>query len=256
MQIENDKIYNMDCLEGMKPIPDKSIDCIICDLPYGTTACSWDSVIPFDELWKHYDRIIKDNGAIVLFGVEPFSSALRLSNIKWSKYDLIWKKSKSGSAFCAKYRPISKHENISIFSRNKMKTTYNPQMIQGEPYKRTHKISECDINNHKIGFNRKEIVSVNDGFRYPDTILDFPQKWRRQDQVHPTQKPVELIEWLVRTYSNEGDIVLDNCIGSGTTAIACMNTNRHFIGFELDAKYFEITMNRINELKHDNNSNK
>ena len=256
MQIENDKIYNMDCLEGMKFIPDKSIDCIICDLPYGTTACSWDSVIPFDELWKHYDRIIKDNGAIILFGVEPFSSALRLSNIKWYKYDLIWKKSKSGSAFCAKYRPISKHENISIFSRGKMKTTYNPQMIQGEPYKRTHKISECDINNHKIGFNRKEIVSVNDGFRYPDTILDFPQKWRRQDQVHPTQKPVELIEWLVRTYSNEGDIVLDNCIGSGTTAIACINTNRHFIGFELDTKYFDIAMNRINKLKHDNNSNK
>lgn len=256
MQIENDKIYNMDCLEGMKFIPDKSIDCIICDLPYGTTACSWDSVIPFDELWKHYDRIIKDNGAIILFGVEPFSSALRLSNIKWYKYDLIWKKSKSGSAFCAKYRPISKHENISIFSRDKMKTTYNPQMIQGEPYKRTHKISECDINNHKIGFNRKEIVSVNDGFRYPDTILDFPQKWRRQDQVHPTQKPVELIEWLVRTYSNEGDVVMDNCIGSGTTAIACINTNRHFIGFELDTKYFDIAINRINELKHDNNSNK
>ena len=129
-------------------------------------------------------------------------------------------------------------------------------MIKGEPYKRTHKISECDINNHKIGFNKKEIVSVNDGFRYPDTILDFPQKWRRQDQVHPTQKPVELIEWLVKTYSNEGDIVLDNCIGSGTTAIACINTNRHFIGFELDAKYFDIAINRINKLKHDNNSNK
>ena len=239
------KVYNMDCLEGMKEIPDKSIDCIICDLPYGTSSCSWDVLIPFDKLWEQYERIIKDGGAIVLFGTEPFSSMLRMSNLKWYKYDLIWKKSKSGSAFCAKYRPISKHENISIFSKNGKKTVYNPQMIKGEPYKRTHKISEVDINNHNIGFNRREVVSVNEGFRYPDSVLEFQQKWRRQDQVHPTQKPVELIEWLIRTYSNEGDTILDNCMGSGTTAIAAIRTKRNFIGFELNEDYYKIIEDRI-----------
>ena len=168
-----------------------------------------------------------------------------MSNLKWYKYDLIWKKSKSGSAFCAKYRPIAKHENISIFSRNGEKTVYNPQMKPGEPYKRTHKISEVDINNHQIGFNRREVVSVNEGFRYPDSVLEFQQKWRRQDQVHPTQKPVELIEWLIKTYSNEGDTILDNCVGSGTTAIAAMRTGRNFIGIEKDEGYYKICLERI-----------
>lgn len=240
----------MDCLEGMNEIPDKSIDCIICDLPYGTSTCSWDILIPFDKLWEQYERIIKDNGAIVLFGTEPFSSMLRMSNLKWYKYDLIWKKSKSGSAFCAKYRPISKHENISIFSRDGGRTVYNPQMKPGEPYKRTHRISEVDINNHNIGFNRREVVSVNEGYRYPDSILEFQQKWRRQDQVHPTQKPVELIEWLIRTYSNEGDTILDNCMGSGTTALAAIRTNRNFIGFELNEDYYNIILKRIEDEIH------
>lgn len=247
--MEVNKVYNQDCLEGMKLISDHSIDCIICDLPYGSTSCSWDTIIPFDKLWEQYERIIKDNGAIILFGTEPFSSMLRMSNLKWYKYDLIWKKSKSGSAFCAKYRPISKHENISIFCKNGGKTIYHPQMKEGTPYKRTHKISECDINNHQIGFNRKEVVSVNEGFRYPDTILDFQQKWRRQDQIHPTQKPVELIEWLIRTYSNDGDLILDNCMGSGTTAIACMRTGRQFIGFETDETYYNIILDRIQKEK-------
>ena len=134
---ELNKIYNEDCLIGMRDIHDKSIDCIICDPPYGSTNCAWDVIIPFDKLWEQYERIIKDNGAIILFGTEPFSSMLRMSNLKWYKYDLIWKKSKSGSAFCAKYRPIAKHENISIFSRNGGKTVYNPQMKPGKPYKRT-----------------------------------------------------------------------------------------------------------------------
>lgn len=245
---ELNKIYNEDCLLGMRDIPDKSIDCIICDPPYGSTSCAWDVVIPFDKLWEQYERIIKDNGAIILFGTEPFSSMLRMSNLKWYKYDLIWKKSKSGSAFCAKYRPIAKHENISVFSRNGERTVYNPQMKPGEPYKRTHKAGR-EINNHKIGFNHEEFVYENEGVRYPDSVLEFQQKWRRQDQIHPTQKPVELIEWLVKTYSNEGDLILDNCMGSGTTAIACMRTGRNFIGFELNEDYYKIILKRIEEEK-------
>lgn len=245
--MNNMTLLQGDCLELMKDMPDKSINMILCDLPYGTTACKWDTVIPFELLWKQYNRIIKDNGAIVLFGTEPFSSYLRLSNIKGYKYDWIWKKSKSGSAFTAKYRPVNKHETISVFSKNGEKTKYNPQMTKGEPYKRTHKISECDINNHKIGFNKKEVVSQNDGFRYPITILDFPQKWRRQDQIHPTQKPVPLLEYLIKTYTNENDVVLDNCMGSGSTGVACKNLNRKFIGIELDENYFKIAKNRIEQ---------
>lgn len=243
------KLYLGDCLEKMKEIPNKSVDCIIADLPYGTTSCKWDIVIPFEPLWEEYNRIIKDECAIVLFGNEPFSSYLRLSNIKGFKYDLVWKKSKSGSAFTAKYRPVNKHEMISVFSKGGKKIKYNPQMVEGEPYKRTHKVSEVDINNHKIGFNRKEVVSVNEGFRYPITVLDFPQQWRRQDQLHPTQKPVELLEWLVNTYSNEDDWVLDNTMGSGTTGVACMNLNRNFIGIEKEEKYFEIAKERIERLR-------
>lgn len=241
------ELLHGDCLELMKDIPDGSVDMILCDLPFGTTSCKWDKVIPFEPLWEQYKRIIKDNGAIVLFGSEPFSSYLRLSNIKGFKYDLVWQKSKSGSAFTAKYRPVNKHEMISVFSKGGKKTKYNPQMTKGKPYKRTHKISEADINNHQIGFNRKEVVSVNDGYRYPITVLDFPQKWRRQDQVHPTQKPVALCEYLVKTYTNEGDTVLDNCMGSGSTGVACVNTNRNFVGIELDKQYFEIATKRIAE---------
>lgn len=243
---EINRVYNEDCLEGMKDIPSKSIDCIICDLPYGSTSIPWDVIIPFDKLWEQYERIIKDNGAIILFGTEPFSSMLRMSNLKWYKYDLIWKKSKSGSAFCAKYRPIAKHENISVFSRNGERTVYNPQMKTGEPYKRTHRAGR-EINNHKIGFNHEEFVYENTGVRYPDSVLDFQQKWRRQDQIHPTQKPVELIEWLIRSYSNEGDTILDNCAGSGTTMIAAMRTGRNFIGFETDEGYYKIIQERIEE---------
>lgn len=241
------ELWQGDCLQLMNNIPDGSVDCIICDLPYGTSSCKWDIALPFDLLWEQYNRVIKDNGAIVLFGTEPFSSHLRLSNLKGFKYDLVWKKSKSGSAFTAKYRPVNKHEMISVFSKNGQKTKYNPQMTKGDPYKRTHKISECDINNHNIGFNRREVLSVNDGVRYPITILDFPQKWRRQDQLHPTQKPVELIEWLVRTYTDEGEVVLDNCMGSGTTGVGCKNTNRKFIGIELENDFFETAKQRIHQ---------
>lgn len=239
------KLYNGDCLEVMDNLIQQGIkvDAIITDIPYGTTACSWDSVIPFEKMWGCCNKLIKDNGAIVLFGSEPFASYLRISNIKEFKYDWVWKKSKSGSAFTAKYRPVNKHEMICVFGKGKI--TYNPQMEVGAPYTRTHKISECDTNNHRMGFNKKEIVSVNEGYRYPITVQEFQQKWRRQDQVHPTQKPIALMEYLIKTYTNEGDTVLDFTMGSGTTGVACKNTNRNFIGIELDEKYFNIAKDRI-----------
>lgn len=244
-------LYHGDCLEVMKQIPEHSIDLIICDPPYGTTSCSWDVLIPFEELWKSFHYVIKPNCAMIIFGTEPFSSHLRMSNLKEFKYDLIWKKSKSGSAFTAKYRPICKHENIHIFSLGGKKTIYNPQMIVGTPYKRIHRPSKDEkVNNHHIGFNHKEFVqSINDGFRYPCSVLEFPQKWRRQDTLHPTQKPVELLEYLIKTYSNEDMIVLDPTMGSGSTGIACLNTNRNFIGIEKDEKYFEIAKQRIENHK-------
>ena len=238
-------LYNGDCLEIMQQLIEKGIkvDAIITDPPYGTTSCKWDSIIPFDEMWNCLKKIRKNNSPIILFGSEPFSSYLRISNIKEYKYDWIWKKSKSGSAFTAKYRPVNKHENISVFGKGVI--TYNPQLIEGTPYSRNHLLSEDDKNNHNIGFNKKIVKTVNTGFRYPITIQEFQQKWRRQDQVHPTQKPVELMEYLVKTYTNENDTVLDFTMGSGTTGIACKNTNRNFIGIELDKHYFEIAKERI-----------
>lgn len=242
------KLFKGDCLDIMKNISDGSIDCIICDLPYGTTYNDWDIPIPFDKMWEQYNRIIKDDGAIILFGTEPFSSKLRMSNLKGFKYDLVWKKSKSGNAFNAKYRPINKHEMISVFSKNGNgnKLVYNPQMVEGEPYKRIKQIKN-GVNNHKININSKEYSYENKGTRHPTTILDFPQKWRRQDQLHPCQKPVELLEWLIKSYSNEGDTILDNCMGSGSTGIACKNLNRNFIGIELNEDYFNIAKKRIGE---------
>lgn len=241
------ELWQGDCLELMKDIPDKSIDMVLCDLPYGTTSCKWDTILPFDELWKQYKRVLKVSGCVILFGTQPFTSHLILSNLQWFKYELIWHKSKCGSGFTAKYRPLAKHENILVFANGK--TTYNPQLIQGEPYKRQHKKTETKVNNHGIGFahTKNDIFSINTGFRYPESVQFFQQQWRRQDQVHPTQKPVSLMEWLVKTYSNEGETVLDNCMGSGTTGIACKNTNRKFIGIELDEKYFKIAKDRINK---------
>ena len=194
-------------------------------------------------MWEQLNRIIKPNGAIVLFGSEPFSSALRMSNIKNYKYELIWKKSKCGSPFTAKYKPLTKHENISIFEKSGKKTTYNPQMAQGEPYIRTSKVGK----NNNMCFGAKEDFAYGskDGLRHPDCILEFQQKWRRQDQIHPTQKPIELMEYLIKTYTNENETVLDFTMGSGSTGVACVNTNRNFIGIEMDEKYFEIAEKRI-----------
>jgi len=236
-------IHNGDCLELMKLIPDGSVDMILCDLPYGTTACKWDVIIPFEPLWEQYKRIIKSNGAIVLTASQPFTSALVMSNPKMFKYEWIWEKSKSGSAFTAKYRPVNKHENIIVFGSGTI--TYNPQLTNGKAYSRKHKISECDINNHSVGFNKRTFISINNGFRHPITVQKFQQKWRRQDQLHPTQKPVALFEYLIKTYTNEGETVLDNCAGSGTTAIACLNTNRNYILMEKEQEYFDKINTRI-----------
>ena len=239
-------LINNDCLIAMKDIPDGSIDMILSDLPYGLSSCKWDVVVPFEPLWEQYKRIIKSDSAILLFGTEPFSSFLRLSNLAWFKYDWIWHKSKCGSAFTSKYRPQQKHETISVFGKGR--TKYFPILRDGKPYYRLRKQNKDGLkpNNHKLGVV-SESETYNSGFRYPETIIEFQQKWRRQDQVHPTQKPVELCEYLIKTYTSEDDVVLDSCMGSGTTGVACKNLNRNFIGIELDLEYFKIAEKRINK---------
>lgn len=246
--IELNKIYNEDCLEGMKRIPDGSVDMILCDLPYGTTRNKWDSIIPLEPLWEQYERIIKDNGAIVLTAQTPFDKVLGVSNLDMLRYEWIWQK-ESGTGFLnAKKMPLKNHENILVFY--KRLPTYNPQMRTG--------FKEYEIKQGHLGTNYgdgKGVTSVSNGERYPLTTVKFT---RDKDKVHPTQKPVALFEYLIKTYTNEGETVLDNCAGSGTTMIACMNTDRNFIGFELDEGYFEMANERIkshtlgeeNEIKH------
>ena len=239
-----DKIFNEDCLIGMQRIPDKSIDCIICDLPYGTTACKWDNVIPFEPLWVEYKRIIKDGGAIVLFGSQPFTSALVMSNPSWFKYEWIWQKNAGSNFGAVKYQPMKEHENILVFGKGR--TRYFPQRQkradsgyarQKTPIKYNTK-TECyaDSLHHNM-----EVMIPKD--RVPSSV----QKFNRERGLHTTQKPVELIRYLIRTYTLEGELVLDNCIGSGTTAIAAMRESRHFIGFELEKKYYDIACKRIEE---------
>ena len=225
----------------MKSIPDKSIDLIVCDLPFGSSANKWDVIIPFEPLWEHYKRIMKKDTAILLFGTGVFAFKLALSNEKMYKYDIIWHKSKCGSSFTAKYRPLAKHENILVFGKGK--TKYNPQLLPGEPYKR--KWTEHKKNNMKYGF---KVEHNNIGTRHPSTVQFFQQKWRRQDQLHPCQKPVELIEWIIKSYSNEGDIVLDNCCGSGTTGEAAINTNRNWIMIEKEQEFYDKSLIRIGNL--------
>ena len=248
--MEIDNIYNMDCLEGMKAIPDGSVDAVICDLPYGTTACAWDSVIPFDKLWAEYKRICKPNAPIVLFGQEPFSSALRMSNLKWYRYDWIWEKPSGSNFMMAKQRPLKVHELISVFYKEF--GTYNPQPRQ---YRSGTK-ERGDRHKSKVikgggVYGEKEIyrqMSLRGEYGYPNSIIFFNNLGNNQfhqELWHPTQKPVALIRDLVLTYTNEGDTVLDNCMGSGTTAIACIKERRHFIGFELSKEYFDKAVRRI-----------
>ena len=228
-----------DCLEKMKDIPDKSIDMILCDLPYGTTACKWDSIIPLEPLWKEYKRIIKDNGAIVLTASQPFTTKLISSNYEMFKYCWVWNKAKAANFPQVKYAPLKIHEDIVVFSKNRH--LYNAQMTTG-------------IKRQKGGYKVKGEFAVMDGAPakinntyYPKTILDFSLSDNKNAGLHPTQKPVALLEYLIRTYTNEGETVLDNCMGSGSTGVACKNLNRNFIGIELDPEYFKIAEKRINE---------
>ncbi len=237
--LELNKVYNMDCIEGMKLIPDWSIDCIITDPPYWTTDCRWDHVIPFEPMWKELKRIIKPNGAIVLFWSEPFSSALRMSNIKNYKYDWKWDKVRGSNFATVKKRPFNSFEDIAIFY--KKQPTYNPQMWEGKPYEQKQGfVGEAK----QTGLNRKEVITKSNGDRYPLSII----RNSKENGLHPTQKPVALIEYLIKTYTNEWDTVLDFTMWSGTTAIACMNTNRNFIWFELDKWYFDIANKRIEDI--------
>jgi len=241
------ELYKGDCLELMKEIHDSSINLILCDLPYGTTDCSWDVIIPFESLWEQYRRVLTKCGAVILFGSQPFTSLLVTSNIKWFKYCLVWDKNKCGSPGLAKIRPMKVHEDIAVFAPGR--TVYNPIMENGQPYSRKSKSPEGyvgRVNTHGYGMKPRREFS-NDGVRYPKSIIRISRDFSAQQQVHPTQKPVALGEYLIRTFSNEGDTVLDNCMGSGTTGVACVNTNRNFIGMEKDAGYFEIAKQRIED---------
>lgn len=253
-QFELNKIYNEDCLEGMKRIPDKSVDMILCDLPYGTTACKWDSIIPFELLWEQYERIIKDNGAIVLFADEPFTSRLVCSNIKNFKYRITWDKDIGGGYLNAKIMPLKQTEDICVFSKvNNRRYTYNPIMRDKESNRIRHIGRRNPVNQSTYGASNGQLsVDYNPEKSYPTNLIKLSSRVAECNsihRVHPTQKPVALFEYLIRTYSNEGETVLDNCMGSGTTAVSCINTNRNYIGFELDKKYFEIAQNRIEESK-------
>lgn len=246
-----DKVICGDCLEVMPLISDKSIDMILCDLPYGTTACSWDTVIPLEPLWENYKRIIKDRGAIVLTASQPFTSALVMSNLKMFRYELIWKKNIPTGFFNAKRQQLKIHENIIIFYKNQ--STYNPQMIKRteEEYKKSARLNNSECFNPSVyGGGRKRLIrkTANEQrFKYPFTIVGFGADRIYGKNKHPTQKPVALFEYLIKTYTNKGDTVLDNCLGSGTTAIACKNLNRHFIGVEINPDYYKIAEKRIKE---------
>ena len=237
------KLYKGDCLEVMKNIPSKSVDMILCDLPYGTTQNKWDAVIPFDELWREYRRIIKDNGAIVLTSQGIFTAKLILSNEKWFKYKLVWEKSKATNFLNAKKQPLRKHEDICVFY--KKQPTYNPQMSIGKPYNKG--VRKDQLTGSYGDFKPVEVKS--EGKRYPTDVIYFKTAESEGKVYHPTQKPVALCEYLITTYTNEGDVVLDNCMGSGTTGVACINLNRKFIGVELDDEIFNIAKGRLENIK-------
>ena len=245
IKLDINNIYKGDCLELMNGIKDKSIDMILCDLPYSSknrkiTWNEWDGEIQLELLFTEYNRIIKDNGAIVLFAMQPFASQLVANYHKHFKYEWIWQKEQGTGFLNAKRMPLRDHENILVFY--KKQPVYNPQFTDGVPYATTKgSLSDNYCNSDKI------VTTVNSGKRYPKTVIGFN---RDTDGLHPTQKPVELCEYLIRTYTNEGDLILDNCIGSGTTAIASINTSRNYIGIELDENYYNIAKNRINEHKN------
>lgn len=235
-----------DCLDKMTVIEDKSIDMILCDLPYEVTARNaWDIIIPFDKLWQHYKRVAKDNAAIVLTATQPFASKLVLSNLEWFKYEWVWRKQQGTGFLNAKKQPLRNHEQILIFYKSQ--PTYNPQFTEGKPY--TCKQGRESLNYGKITPNH---ITENNGTRYPLTVMDCKYD---KNKLHPTQKPLALFEYLIKTYTNEGDTILDNCAGSFTTFVACDNLNRRCICIEKEEKYFQLGLNRINENRKILNNN-
>lgn len=239
------RLYKGDCLEVMKDIPDKSIDMILCDLPYGVTAKNkWDTIIPYNLLWEQYHRIIKDNGAIVLFGQDKFTAETMLSNKKYHRYNLIWKKVLPSGFLNANRMPLREHEDIMIFY--KKLPTYNPQKVKGKPCHKKGKAAGQMVDGlmQNNNYGNFKCVDTKGDMKFPTSILEF-SKPHPSTAVHPTQKPTELLKWLIKTYTNEGETVLDNCMGSGSTAVSCLETNRIFIGIEKDDKYFYIAKNRI-----------
>ena len=236
------KLLQGDCLKLMAKLAAQSVDMILCDLPYGTTACKWDTVIPFEPLWEQYKRLIKKNGAIVLFGSEPFSSALRMSNIKQYKYDWIWDKVRPSGFQIAKYVPMKRHEIVSVFCDGT--PNWNPQKEKRDKPVKGRVASSSDSS--PLAYNDGVVRTYDD--KNPQSILVY-SKQSDGKYVHPTQKPVALLEYLIRTYTNEGDVVLDNTMGSGTTGVACKILKRSFIGMELDAEYFKIASKRIKDTK-------
>lgn len=248
-ELELNRIYQRDCLEGMALLPDKSIDMILCDLPYGTTACAWDTVIPFEPLWEQYSRIIKEHGAIVLTASQPFTTVLINSKFEWFKYCWVWEKSVSGDVFNAKNKPLKRHEDICVFSSgttangSKRRMPYNPQGLReiNKQVKNTETTRAffAPRPSHQDTYTQKFT-------NYPNSVL----KYNNDRGLHPTQKPVDLFAYLIKTYTSEGEIVLDNCMGSGTTAVAAVRTGRNFVGFERESEYVEIANKRLdNELE-------
>lgn len=253
--MELNKIYNQDCLIGMQEIPDKSVDCVICDLPYGTTACKWDSIIPFEPLWEQYKRIIKPTAPIVLFSQQPFTSALIMSNVAMYKYNWIWQKDNASNFLLASHQPLKVTEDICVFgygattnSPQGVYLNYNPQKEQGgKPYVQSSGKQREDtaIMRGNKNATKGGYITTSNGERFPKNIIRFN---RDKDRYHPTQKPVDLIRYLIRTYSNPGDTILDNCMGSGTTAIASVLENRKFIGFETNKEYFDKANEHLRKL--------
>ncbi len=254
-RIENikNKILQGDCLDVMKYIPDKSVDMILCDLPYGTTPASWDSRIDIKRLWEQYERIIKDNGAIVLTSQQPFTSLLICSNLKLYKYNWVWEKDNGTNFLNSKFQPLKVTEDICVFGKgatsfvkNKLNMNYNPQFTKGKPYNcksGNQKSNSAVVRGGKGG--REDVggfLTKSDGKRYPKNLIKFN---RDKEKLHPTQKPLELFKYLIKTYSNEGDLVLDNCIGSGTTAVACKQLKRDYIGIEKESEYIKISNERL-----------
>ncbi len=242
--IETDIILNMDCLEGMKLIPDHFVDAIICDLPYGTTRNTWDCIILFDALWMEYKRVIKENGAIILFGQGMFTARLMMSNPKWWRYNLIWNKTQPSGWLNAHKMPLRSDEDICVFY--KKLPTYNPIMTDG-----VRKVSSAASKSKCVktpNYGSHKLMSYDSDIRFPTSVIRVA-KDIQHSAIHPTQKPVELIEWIINTYTNKGDVILDNCSGSGTTAVACINTDRRYICYEKEPTYYYLSIERIEKHK-------